>query len=389
MGKIQYYSTCTVIPPHILRHVADHGDAAARDTIVATLHQSAEIAKRSHTPFAALRSRVNYARQRKVYTAEHRQTLPGRLLMSESSRANRDIEANEAFIGCGATYDFYAKVFLRNSIDDRGMPLLSSIHYGMKFDNAMWNGRQMIYGDGDGKLFRRFTAALDVIAHELTHGMTQHSAALLYQDQPGALNEHISDAFGIMVKQKQLGLSSAQSDWLIGVGLFARGVKGKAIRSMAAPGTAYDDPLLGKDPQPAHMRDFVNTTDDNGGVHINSGIPNHAFYLASIGLGGNAWDVAGRIWYDVLTTRLHPDAGFQAFADSTVASAGDLYGVGGEVQRIVAEAWTKVGIEAGAAVKKAASPRLYGVVHGQDKWRDRPLINRLNNRLISRLNRGK
>jgi Zn-dependent metalloprotease len=376
MRNIHHCCSCTVIPPHILKHVAEHGDKAARERIEDTLRLTAEIVKQRQSTFMAMPARVNTQRQRRVYSAEHTQKLPGRLLMGEKSAPIHDIEANEAFIGCGATYEFYAKVFLRNSIDDRGMPLLSTVHYGVNFDNAMWNGKQMVYGDGDRKLFRRFTAAIDVIAHELSHGVTQYTAALLYQDQPGALNEHISDAFGIMIKQNHLGLSSAQSDWLIGVGLYAKGINGKAIRSMAAPGTAYDDPMLGKDPQPAHMRDFVNTADDNGGVHINSGIPNHAFYLAAIALGGNAWDVAGRIWYEVLTKRLNSDAGFAAFAKATVASAGDLYGVGGEVQSTVAEAWSQVGIDTRAAVRKGAAPAGRGIVRAQAKWRNHPLAAR-------------
>jgi Zn-dependent metalloprotease len=138
----------------------------------------------------------------------------------------------------------------------------------------------MVYGDGDGDLFKRFTIAIDVIGHELTHGVTQYSAGLVYQDQTGALNESISDVFGSLVKQYRLKQTADQADWLIGAGLLADGVNGKALRSMAAPGTAYDDPILGKDPQPAHMKDFVNTQSDHGGVHINSGIPNHAFFYS-------------------------------------------------------------------------------------------------------------
>src|SRR5258706_487267 len=140
------------------------------------------------------------------------------------------------------------------------------------------------------------------------------------QKLPGKLvrSEHTSDAFGIMVKQATLGLTAADSDWIIGEGLFGPSVHGKGIRSMAAPGTAYDDPVLGRDPQPAHMRDYVVTTDDNGGVHINSGIPNHAFYLAAIAMGGPPVEVVGPIWYWSL---LHLDtvADFAAFARTTTS----------------------------------------------------------------------
>jgi Zn-dependent metalloprotease len=136
-------------------------------------------------------------------------------------------------------------VFGRRSIDGKGMRLDSTVHYGTRFENAMWNGRQMVYGDGDGRIFNRFTASLDVIGHELTHGVTQFSTALGYSGQTGALNEHLSDAFGIMVKQYKHDLSASDSDWLIGAELFGPGVNSKGVRSMAAPGTAYDDPVLG------------------------------------------------------------------------------------------------------------------------------------------------
>src|SRR5690242_1922321 len=167
----------------------------------------------------------------------------------------------------------------------------------------------MVFGDGDGDLFNRFTIALDVIAHELTHGVTGDEAHLVYLGQAGALNESISDVFGSLVKQYVSGEKAADADWLIGRGLFTAKVRGIALRSMKAPGTAFDDPLLGKDEQPAHMRDFVHTSADHGGVHINSGIPNHAFYLLAVALGGYAWEKAGRIWYEtVRDRRLKPTA---------------------------------------------------------------------------------
>jgi len=203
----------------------------------------------------------------------------------------------------------------------------------------------MIYGDGDGKLFNRFTESLDIIGHELTHGVTQHTAALVYQDQPGALNEHFSDVFGILVKQYALKQTAAKSDWLIGTGIFTKAVHGDAVRSMKAPGTAYDDKLVGKDPQPGHMKNYQTMTADNGGVHVNSGIPNHAFYLAATLLGGKAWTVAGRIWFETLTTLLKPKASFRDCARATVAAAAKRYGAKSEPERAVIEAWKEVGID--------------------------------------------
>jgi Zn-dependent metalloprotease len=296
-------------------------------------------------------------KRRTVYDAHNARALPGKLVRGEGDAPVRDAAVNEAYDGAGQTYDFYQRVFGRNSIDDRGLRLDSTVHFGDHFDNAQWNGRQMIYGDGDGRVFNRFTKCVDIIGHELTHGVTQYTAALDYSDQPGALNEHFSDVFGILVKQYWLKQTAGKSDWLIGAGLFSSKVHGVAVRSMKAPGTAYDDPLIGKDPQPAHMRDYKRMRADNGGVHVNCGIPNRAFYLVATVLGGKAWAVAGRIWYAVLTGKLHPRAQFKDCADATAEAAGELFGVGSAPQHAVVEAWKGVGIEVSAAVL-AGGPRL-------------------------------
>jgi len=352
----------------MLRHIAEHGDDDARETIAATLLHTARIQNDRFNTLIDEPVAHSPRKDRSVYDAAHKRTLPGRLLMDERKMVRTDFEAKEAFDYSGATYDFYARYFLRNSIDGRGMPIVSTVHYGQRFDNAMWNGKQMIYGDGDGKLFTRFTACIDVVGHELTHGVTQHEAALEYHDQPGALNEHISDAFGMMIKQQWLALKPADSDWIIGAGLFAPGIKGKGVRSMKEPGTAYNDPLLGKDPQPAHMKNYVHGADDNGGVHVNSGIPNHAFYLAATGLGDYTWKVVGRIWYETLLLGMFPQAGFQDFANATVAMAGTKYGVGGQVQTIIANAWSGVGLPVPSTLLKPGG----GNAVPAPKWRDRP-----------------
>jgi Zn-dependent metalloprotease len=282
--------------------------------------------------------------RRTVYDEQNGQNLPGQLVRGEGDNPTRDVAVNEAYDSAGKTYEFYETVYSRNSVDDRGLRLDSSVHYGQQYDNAFWDGQQMIYGDGDGELFNRFTISLDVIGHELTHGVTQYTAGLEYRGQSGALNESMSDVFGSMVKQWALNQTVDQADWLIGQGLLAPGVQGVALRSMKDPGSAYNDPQLGKDPQPKYMRDYLNTNEDNGGVHINSGIPNYAFYLAAAAIGGNSWNKTGRIWYETLTKRLTPSSDFQAAADGTASAAGDLYGAGGPEQSAVITAWTKVGI---------------------------------------------
>jgi len=224
------------------------------------------------------------------------------------------------------------------------MRIDSTVHYGESYDNAFWDGRQMVYGDGDGEIFRPFTKALDVIGHELTHGVTQHSAGLQYRDQPGALSESFSDVFGSLVKQYRLGQTAEEADWLIGEGLFMPGVKARGIRSMKEPGTAYDDPLLGKDPQHGHMSGYVVTEEDNGGVHINSGIPNRAFYETAARLKGHAWEKAGQIWYKTLIEKLHIDASFHDAMTQTVTAAGELFGKNSREQKAVRTAWSSVGL---------------------------------------------
>lgn len=284
-------------------------------------------------------------KRRTVYDAGHRTTLPGKLVRSEGDPVSKDPAVDEAYDGAGATYDFYEAAYDRSSVDGHGMRLDSSVHYGTGYDNAFWSGSQMVYGDGDGRLFNRFTVSVDVIGHELTHGMTAHEANLDYRDEPGALNESFSDVFGSLVKQNLLRQKAEEADWLIGAGLFTKSVHGAALRSMKAPGTAYDDPVLGKDPQPAHMKDYVTESEDDGGVHINSGIPNHAFYRAAVALGGFAWEKAGRIWYTALTTLLRHDSDFAAAARLTRTAAADLYGNGSAEEKAVADAWRSVGVE--------------------------------------------
>lgn len=203
----------------------------------------------------------------------------------------------------------------------------------------------MVFGDGDGQVLGRMTGSLDVIGHELGHGVTEDEGALEYFGQSGALNESMSDVFGSLVKQRKLNETAEQADWLIGSEVWTPDIAGDALRSMKAPGQAYDDPLVGKDPQPGHMRDYVQTIDDNGGVHINSGIPNHAFYSVATSLGGYAWERAGRIWYEALRhPTLRPTWGFRRFAGLTRRVAGRFYGRDSDEVKAVQAGWEAVGV---------------------------------------------
>jgi Zn-dependent metalloprotease len=340
-------AVCFIIPPYILRQLAENGDEQQRARAFRTMAISERLRGQREVlgALAAIKSLGSPGEKRRtIYDAGRRTTLPGKLVRSEGGKAKKDVTVNEAYDASGSTYDFYSEVFGRNSIDDRGLQLDSTVHYDRDYDNAFWNGNQMVYGDGDGQIFQRFTRSIDVIGHELTHGVTQFEAGLIYEDQAGALNESFSDVFGSLVKQWVKKQTADKADWIIGEGLFTPSVKGVGLRSMKAPGTAYDDPLLGRDPQPAHMKDYYGGPEDNGGVHINSGIPNHAFYLAATALGGYAWEKAGKIWYIALRDRLRSNAQFADAANLTIAVAGELYGLKGKEAKAVRTAWQKVGV---------------------------------------------
>ncbi len=340
-----------ILPPHIAEAIAKNGTPAQRELAQKTMLASAAFRGQralltEHPTFASTVAAA--AKNRIVYSADNTSNLPGRQLRVEGGPPTGDAAADEAYDGAGATYDLYYDVYSRNSIDGNGLRIDSTVHYQTGYDNAFWNGQQMVYGDGDGDLFNRFTISIDVIGHELTHGVTQYEANLQYSNQPGALNESMSDVFGSLVKQRHLGQTAAQADWLIGEGLFTAKVHGVALRSMKAPGTAYDDPVLGKDPQPAHMKDYVTTVSDNGGVHINSGIPNHAFYVVATQIGGNAWEKAGRIWYVTLRDKLGVASQFQDAARLTYQTAGELFGVNSPEQQAVRTGWDAVGLSVDA-----------------------------------------
>jgi Zn-dependent metalloprotease len=339
---------CFVLPPYILENISRNGSAEERRGAIATLIATERFRSRRQILATLSISTPTGEKRRDVFDAHHGSTLPGKLVRAEGDPASADVAVNEAYDGAGATYDLYFDVYGRNSIDDRGMRIDSSVHYGSRYDNAFWNGSQMVYGDGDGTLFQRFTKSVDVIGHELTHGVTSREANLEYQDQPGALNESISDVFGSLVKQRTLSQTANQADWLIGEGLLAPKVHGVALRSMKAPGTAYDDPVLGKDPQPAHMKDYVQTSDDDGGVHVNSGIPNRAFYLAAAAIGGHAWEKTGKIWYVALRDRLRKTSDFAEAAALTAAVAVSLFGAKGPEAKAVRDAWAGVGVPTGS-----------------------------------------
>ncbi|MHA4866795.1 M4 family metallopeptidase [Duganella sp. PWIR1] len=340
MAEHPHGCTCFIIPSKMLRKLAQAtADDCERDCLLDQAEMSAHLrGQRSVAPVMMGLVAATGEKRRTIYDAQNKTQLPGKLVRSEEGKPSTDKAVNEAFEGSGATYDFFREVLKRNSIDGKGLRLDSTVHYQTRFNNAFWNGQQMVYGDGDGKLFLGFTSAIDVIAHELTHGVTQYAVpgGLVYEDQSGALNESISDVFGSVVKQWKLKQNVEQADWLIGAGLMTAEV-GKALRSMADPGNKAL--TWSGDDQPKTMAGYV----EDGDVHTNSGIPNHAFYAAAIALKGNSWDKAAPIWYKALP-QLTPNATFADMAKATTDAAALLYGADSAEQHAVQAAWKVVGV---------------------------------------------
>ena len=318
--------TCFIVPSRVLLDLGDHASAILSERLRG---------QRIAASFGMLAAVPAGEKRRTIYDAAYTKRLPGKLVRGEGDPPSRDATVNAAYDNAGITYDFYGEVLRRNSIDGHGLRLDSTVHYDRQFNNAFWNGQQMIYGDGDGRLFTGFASALDVVAHELTHGVTQYTVpgGLVYDDESGALNESISDVFGSVVKQWKLGQTVTQADWLIGAGIMAPGV-GKALRSMKEPGNT--SMTWRGDDQPKDMSGYV----DGGDVHTNSGIPNHAFYLAATALGGNSWTKAAPIWYRALPL-LGSNATFAEAAQATIHAVG-LLGLGGTERDAVESAWRTV-----------------------------------------------
>jgi Zn-dependent metalloprotease len=302
-----------------LRALQKHPDGSVRDAVTRTLAVGFRAARRSVPTKRAAARAAGLLRLVRDCGGERR--LPGIVRRREEEPPSHDEDVDRGYDACGTTYRFLRETFGRNSLDGRGMSLTASVHYGHCFDNALWNGAQLVCGDGDGVVFRSFTTCLDIMAHELMHGVIQVEGGLEYAGEAGALNESIADVFGLMVRQWSVGERVDGADWTVGAGQFTGTIRGRGLRSLSEPGSAYDDPFLGKDPQPAHMRDYAATLKRNGDVHINSGIPNHAFYLLAKQLGGHAWNVAGRIWYDAHCSGLNARCTFSDFAKATLRAA--------------------------------------------------------------------
>lgn len=334
---------CSYIPAHILANIArarameklppaervERAQRAGRSTIQRSATVSHLLRRRQqHAALEALMlPPAGKAPQKGVGLTMPPPSSHGRLIYDDQNQWNFDVQlvrgegdpavaqknANLAYDALGATLEFYRDVLGRNSIDNLGINVIANVNYGVDFDNAFWDGTRMVFGNGDNVIFQDFTNDVDVPGHELTHGVTQYTAGLEYTDQPGALNEATSDIFGACIDARVNGKDAGSFNWLIGEGVMAAQLYGEAIRSMAYPGTAYDDPILGTDPQPATMAGYV----PGGDPHVNSGIVNRWFYLMATDLGMND---AAVIWYATLQN-LWPTAQFADAAHVAAAQA--------------------------------------------------------------------
>lgn len=312
---------CGFTPPRVLEHLARRGIEAAR----VSAHKSKETRARRSAETKQLATILGTARltdapsagERQVFDSQNTWEQQKKRVRVENEAASADPSVNKVYDYAGAVRGYFKDVLNRNSIDNAGMKLILNVHFGVNYMNAFWDGDEMTFGDGDGAIFVNFALSLDVVAHELAHGVTQFTANLDYNSQSGALNEHFSDVFGSAITQHAAGETVDSADWLIGDEIMGPELYGEALRSMKAPGTAYDNPLLGKDSQPDHMSKYYAGPEDNQGVHINSGILNKAFYLTASDIGT---DKAVLIWYAALQ-KLWPTANFNDAVVVLVESA--------------------------------------------------------------------
>lgn len=333
---------CSFVPPAVIDHLArtsgvdTASPSAAQRTAV--LSQQLRQRRRTATPdLPSLASRVVEPRpgkgDRAVYDDKNTAAFDVELVRGESDPEVDAQNVNQAHEFAGAARDYFGTQFGRNSIDHNGMTVDVNVNFDVEFLNAFWDGERLVLGNGDGRVFVDFAGSPDVVGHELSHGVVQFTANLQYVGQSGALNESFADVFGTLIEQRLRGQDFDSANWLIGDEIMAPDLFGEALRSMAHPGSAYDNPVIGKDPQPDHMSGYYSGPEDNYGVHVNSGIVNRAFYLTAEELGT---DNAGKIWYAGLLN-LWPTATFVDAAQVLSAQA-RILARDGEVDRQAAQA---------------------------------------------------
>lgn len=318
---------CSIIPPHLIDKLAkgkkgmtrgqllpeiDFRSLRSEATEVFQIHKgyNAQVFEEALVPVA----------KRKVYNLGHSTALNTNLQRSEGQAPVADAIVNASYDNAGKIRDFYLTQYGYNSFDNHGADYLLNVHYSTNYNNAFWDGHEMVFGDGDNRVFTNFANSLDVTAHELTHAVVQFTAGLIYNGQSGALNEHFADAFGVTIRQYYANQHNtpATANWLVGDTIMGPTLRGQAIRNMKAPGTAYNNSLMGKDPQPDNMKNYYKGTADNNGVHINSGIPNKVFYLSAVAIGSTL--KAALVWFETLKTLTRNET-FAGFKTKTIAVA--------------------------------------------------------------------
>jgi Zn-dependent metalloprotease len=345
--------SCFIVPQDVLERLA--GDPELSDELRRGLADTAALSdqfravrqQQAALSLAALRLPVTSKRKptpkphalpaSNVYDCRNGTTLPGSQLTNPGTSA--DGAAKRSYAESQAVAQFYWDIFQRDSVDDHNMTLVSSIHYSSSFNNAFWNGSQMVYGDGDGQVFVDFTQGNDVIGHELTHGVTQHSLALNYANEPGGLNESISDVFGSMFRQWQAKQDVSAADWLIGSDIMGPAAKKKGytcLRDMANPAASH---CLA--PQPTNFSQYHAGMDP----HYSSGIPNLAFCKAAKAYGGKSWEKVGQIWYKALTMAPPtPNMHMKQFANRTRTLSSSVKPADAKLHKSIDDAWTAVGL---------------------------------------------
>jgi Zn-dependent metalloprotease len=314
---------CSIIPPFVVNKLKEAGVITSK-----SVSMNQNFIKRRNLvlnnlltqPRVLTLGAIIGPANRLIFDSQHTTNQRLHLVRNETGVAVADVSANKAYDNAGFVREYYKTKLNWQSIDNMGMNLIMNIHFDNEYNNAFWDGDEMTFGDGDGVIFTNFVNSLDVTAHELTHGVVQFTAGLKYKSQPGALNEHYADVFGSVIKQFALGQTAATADWLIGDTIMGPSLSGQAIRSMKAPGTAFNNQFMGQDPQPDHMNNFFTGTSDHFGVHINSGIPNKVFFLVSTDI---STEKAGLLWFETLKT-LKPTTSFKTFKTKLLSKARTL-----------------------------------------------------------------
>ncbi len=345
-----------ILPPYLLEGIA------ARNPNIKEYQNTLKMMESGQALFvgnATVETKGNTANgnangEREVYDAHGQPVHPGDRARFEGEASTGRQEVDDAYDFTGIVRDYYKNNHGRNSIDDQGMKMISTVNYARGLENAFWNGKQMTYGmPGPNSFFETFVL-LDVAGHEITHGITEHINHLDYYGQAGALHEHLSDVFGEVIQQKHRNQKASDANWIIGDGIWKNYVKAQGLRNMLHPGTAYNHTSIGRDPQPDHMDNYVKTPTDAGGVHYNSGIPNRAFALFAISMGGNAFDRPAKIWYDA-SQHLSRTPSFAQFAFETIESSKRLAASSAEIAKLE-KAWSEVGIKPSATETDTLTP---------------------------------